>query len=61
MGKLWIGIMPNERINVIGLLKYARLAEWVMGRLRACGSFAKLHATFRGRGHSMFAVRQASA
>ena len=32
MGKLWIGVMPNERTNVIGLSKYARLAEWVMGR-----------------------------
>ncbi len=32
MGKLWIGVMPNERTNVIGLSKYARLAEWIMGR-----------------------------
>ncbi|MDQ7972699.1 MAG: GTP cyclohydrolase I [Rhodocyclaceae bacterium] len=32
MGKLWIGVMPNEHTNVIGLSKYARLAEWVMGR-----------------------------
>ena len=32
IGKLWIGILPNERTNVIGLSKYARLAEWVMGR-----------------------------
>ena len=32
IGKLWIGVMPNERTNVIGLSKYARLAEWVMGR-----------------------------
>lgn len=32
IGKLWIGIMPNERTNVIGLSKYARLAEWIMGR-----------------------------
>ncbi len=32
IGKLWIGIMPNEQTNVIGLSKYARLAEWVMGR-----------------------------
>jgi GTP cyclohydrolase IA len=32
IGKLWIGIMPNEHTNVIGLSKYARLAEWVMGR-----------------------------
>ncbi|MDR0275415.1 MAG: GTP cyclohydrolase I [Burkholderiaceae bacterium] len=32
IGKLWVGVMPNERSNVIGLSKYARLAEWVMGR-----------------------------
>ena len=32
IGKLWIGVLPNERTNVIGLSKYARLAEWVMGR-----------------------------
>jgi GTP cyclohydrolase I len=32
IGKLWVGIMPNEHTNVIGLSKYARLAEWVMGR-----------------------------
>ena len=32
IGKLWIGVMPNEHTNVIGLSKYARLAEYVMGR-----------------------------
>ena len=32
IGQVWIGVMPNERTNVIGLSKYARLAEWVMGR-----------------------------
>ncbi|MBK0394426.1 GTP cyclohydrolase I [Ramlibacter algicola] len=32
IGKLWIGVMPNEHTNVIGLSKYARLADWVMGR-----------------------------
>jgi GTP cyclohydrolase I len=32
IGKIWIGILPNEHTNVIGLSKYARLAEWVMGR-----------------------------
>ena len=32
IGTLWIGVMPNEHTNVIGLSKYARLAEWVMGR-----------------------------
>lgn len=32
IGKLWVGVMPNQHTNVIGLSKYARLAEWVMGR-----------------------------
>ena len=32
VGKLWIGVMPNEHSNLIGLSKYASLAEWVMGR-----------------------------
>jgi GTP cyclohydrolase IA len=32
IGKIWIGVMPNEHTNVIGLSKYARLAEWVMCR-----------------------------
>jgi GTP cyclohydrolase I len=32
MGRLWIGLMPNERSNLLGLSKYSRLAEWVMGR-----------------------------
>ena len=32
IGKIWIGVLPNERTNVIGLSKYARVAEWVMGR-----------------------------
>ena len=32
IGKIWIGVLPNERTNVIGLSKYARLAEWIMGR-----------------------------
>ncbi|GAB3250544.1 GTP cyclohydrolase I [Chitinimonas naiadis] len=32
MGKLWIGIMPNQHSNLIGLSKYARLAEWIMSR-----------------------------
>ena len=32
IGKFWIGVLPNENTNVIGLSKYARLAEWVMGR-----------------------------
>ena len=32
MGRLWIGVMPNERSNLIGLSKYARLAEWILSR-----------------------------
>ncbi|MDD2609240.1 MAG: GTP cyclohydrolase I [Giesbergeria sp.] len=32
MGKIWIGIMPNEHTNVIGLSKYARLVDWIMNR-----------------------------
>ena len=32
IGQIWIGIMPNEHTNVIGVSKYARLAEWIMGR-----------------------------
>ncbi len=32
IGKIWIGVMPNERTNVIGLSKYARVAEWIMSR-----------------------------
>ncbi len=32
LGRLWIGLMPNEHSNLIGLSKYARLAEWVMSR-----------------------------
>jgi GTP cyclohydrolase I len=32
IGKLWVGVMPNEHSNLIGLSKYARLTEWVMSR-----------------------------
>ncbi len=32
IGHVWIGVMPNEHTNVIGLSKYARLAEWIMTR-----------------------------
>ncbi len=32
IGHVWIGIMPNEHTNVIGLSKYVRLAEWIMAR-----------------------------
>ncbi len=32
MGRVWIGVMPNEHSNLIGLSKYARLCDWVMSR-----------------------------
>ena len=32
LGKVWIGVLPNEHSNLIGLSKYARLADWVMSR-----------------------------
>lgn len=32
MGKVWIGILPNEHSNLIGLSKYARICEWIMSR-----------------------------
>ena len=31
-GKVWIGILPNEHSNLIGLSKYARVADWIMSR-----------------------------
>jgi GTP cyclohydrolase I len=32
MGRVWIGVMPNEHSNLIGLSKYSRLADWIMSR-----------------------------
>jgi GTP cyclohydrolase I len=32
MGKVWIGVLPNKNSNLIGLSKYARITEWIMGR-----------------------------
>jgi GTP cyclohydrolase I len=32
IGRVWIGVMPNEHSNLIGLSKYARLIEWLMTR-----------------------------
>ena len=32
IGKVWIGVMPNEHSNLIGLSKYARLIDWIMSR-----------------------------
>jgi GTP cyclohydrolase I len=32
MGRLWIGVMPNQDSALIGLSKYSRIAEWIMTR-----------------------------
>jgi GTP cyclohydrolase I len=32
LGKIWIGVLPNEHSNLIGLSKYARIADWIMTR-----------------------------
>jgi len=32
MGRLWIGVMPNEDSDLIGLSKYSRVADWIMSR-----------------------------
>lgn len=32
IGKVWIGVMPNQHSNLIGLSKYARIAQWIMSR-----------------------------
>jgi len=32
IGKVWIGVMPNEHSNLIGLSKYTRLCDWLMSR-----------------------------
>jgi len=32
IGKLWIGVLPNENSNLIGLSKFSRVADWVMSR-----------------------------
>ena len=32
MGRIWIGILPNEYSNLIGLSKYARICDWIMSR-----------------------------
>jgi GTP cyclohydrolase I len=31
-GKVWIGLLPNEHSNLIGLSKYTRICDWVMSR-----------------------------
>jgi GTP cyclohydrolase IA len=32
IGRVWIGVLPNEFSNLIGLSKYARICEWIMNR-----------------------------
>jgi len=32
LGRLWVGILPNEKTNLIGLSKYSRIADWIMSR-----------------------------
>lgn len=32
MGRAWIGVMPKAESQLIGLSKYARIADWVMSR-----------------------------
>jgi len=32
LGKLWIGVLPSEGSNLVGLSKYSRIADWVMSR-----------------------------
>jgi GTP cyclohydrolase I len=32
MGKLWVGILPKAESKLIGLSKYARIADWIMSR-----------------------------
>jgi GTP cyclohydrolase IA len=32
IGKVWIGVLPNEHSNLIGLSKYVRICDWIMSR-----------------------------
>jgi GTP cyclohydrolase I len=32
LGKLWIGVLPSEQSNLIGLSKFSRIADWIMSR-----------------------------
>jgi GTP cyclohydrolase IA len=32
IGRIWIGLMPNEHSNLIGLSKYVRLTNWILSR-----------------------------
>jgi GTP cyclohydrolase I len=31
-GKVWIGVLPKQASNLIGLSKYSRIVDWVMSR-----------------------------
>ncbi|MBG1232447.1 GTP cyclohydrolase I [Aestuariivirga litoralis] len=32
IGKVWVGLMPNQHSNLIGLSKYVRLVDWILSR-----------------------------
>ena len=32
IGRVWIGVLPNQHSNLIGLSKYNRVCDWVMSR-----------------------------
>ena len=32
IGKVWVGILPNEHSNLIGRSKYSRTCDWIMSR-----------------------------
>jgi GTP cyclohydrolase I len=32
IGKVWFGVLPNAQSSLIGLSKFARIADWVMSR-----------------------------
>ena len=32
LGRVWIGVLPNEHSNLIGLSKYSRICDWLMSR-----------------------------
>jgi GTP cyclohydrolase I len=32
IGRVWVGILPNEFSNLIGLSKYVRICDWIMSR-----------------------------
>ena len=32
IGRLWIGVLPDQASNLIGLSKFSRVADWIMSR-----------------------------